>query len=153
MTYEKFNLRILDLAFENKCEVSQIVAYLVANRLILIDPSTMLMMPSPLGFMKGYFDPEGVTTGEPQLLEETARHNVLIGYFKGVLVKVLQDKQTNKISMDLQCLAPILGYKDAEDMLGKDEVLDCLQTIKNTIGYWPVETITQKDYEKQTNKS
>lgn len=99
------------------------------------------LTPAPLGYYQNVFDSTGVTTGAPQLLEETETHQILISYFNGNPMKFYKNLSTGAISMEADGMAKALGYENEHDLLGTDESLDVLNQSYKETGVWPLHKI------------
>ena len=128
--------RLKELAAANGKTVKE-----MADVLISMDYLNEDLTPTPCGYFSETFDSTGVTTGAPQLLEETETHQILISYFEGNSMKFYKNLSTGAISMEADGVAKALGYENENDLLGTDESLDVLNQSYKETGVWPLHKI------------
>jgi hypothetical protein len=128
--------RLKELAAANGKTVKE-----MADILISMDYLNEDLTPTPCGYFSETFDSTGVTTGAPQLLEETETHQILISYFEGNPMKFYKNLSTGAISMEADGVAKALGYENEHDLIGTDESLDVLHRSYKEKGVWPLHKI------------
>jgi hypothetical protein len=128
--------RLKELSLTNGITIKEMTAKLISKGYLNED-----LTPTPLGYYNEVFDPTGVSTGAPQLLEETETHQILISYFNGNPMKFYKNLSTGAISMEADGMAKALGYENEHDLLGSDESLDVLNQSYKETGVWPLHKI------------
>jgi hypothetical protein len=128
--------RVKELALTNGITIQEMEAKLIRMEFLNED-----LTPTPLGYFNAAFDSASVTTGAPQLLEETDTHQILISYFNGNLMKFFKNKSTGAVSIEADGAAKALGYENEHDLLGTNESLDALNQSYKETGIWPLHKI------------
>ena len=73
-----------------------------------------------------------------QLIKTTATHEIWLGNFEGTDVRFTKNLLTNEINMSAQDLSKVMGFDSLEQMMGDDQVLDCINESYRETGIFPI---------------
>ena len=72
------------------------------------------------------------------LIDTTATHQIWLGNFEGIDVRFTKNLLTNKINMSAEDLSKVMGFDSLEQMMGDDQVLDCINESYRETGIFPI---------------
>jgi hypothetical protein len=130
--------RIFQLSEQTGKSIEAILYTMLKNRCINIENNVII--PTAYGYATGCFDSSGATTGN-HYIDTKDGYLTAIAYHDGILMKFRKNLLTNEVTADVDCLAVVLGYSDANELLSQDDSLDALNQCKEETGVWPVQTI------------
>ena len=76
-----------------------------------------------------------------KIIQETPTHLIFEDYFNGQPLKILKNKATNEILLDMNDVAKIFGFIDATDLMSNNEALDIVNKHWKKTGEFPIKKI------------
>ena len=73
-----------------------------------------------------------------RLIKTTATHEIWQSFYDGLPVQFTKNLLTQELHVNAEDLAKVMGFDSLQSMMANDQILDCINQVKQETGIWPL---------------